>query len=47
MNAPLELPALFKEVVNSRQLVRLRELLVYINTYIDNGEEAVHAGVVI
>ena len=35
-DAPLELLTLFEEVVNGRQLVRLREPLVYINSYIDD-----------
>ena len=38
-NAPLELLTLFEEVVNSRQLVRLREPLVYIHSYIDDGDK--------
>ena len=38
-NAPLEFLTLFEEVVNSRQLVRLREPLVDINSYIDDGDK--------
>ncbi len=42
----MNLLTLFEEIVNSRRLVRLRELLVYINSYIDEGDESVPVRVI-
>ena len=40
-NAPLKLRALFEEIVDGRQLVRPRELVFYVDSYVDKGDKPV------